>query len=257
MLTTAMATVADLYISEARLGKFWQQKGDSKETLVSRHLFNQAVGAALYAPLQNLEIALRNSLCSEFDRRFGNTWLTNLWLVTNDESCRKDRAKIDSVINSLQDAAMRQYLPPPSTLSSNLITELGLGLWVNLMNKRYTHPRKELPYAFWPASYELAFPSAYALHVKQTDLTSRLYTVLELRNAVFHHRIITLGVTLSDGAKHPLEEMARYLQESIELIAPRIAKITRKTETLTGVLQAGPEQYLDVAALVCKNKSRP
>ena len=64
-------------LSRERLGTYLDAAGGDQEGAIRLHVWNTAVSAAFYGPLQGLEVALRNAIHRRLSERYGEAWYDN------------------------------------------------------------------------------------------------------------------------------------------------------------------------------------
>lgn len=100
-------------------------EGDRKLAL-SLYAHNSAVSAALYLPLQILEISMRNSFHRAFANRYGDWWFDEPRVITDVFQRRKiSEAQIDLVKDG-------KPLTP-----SRIVASLTFGFWTSCLSARY------------------------------------------------------------------------------------------------------------------------
>ena len=65
-------------LSPERLQPYLDAVGGDRERALRLYLWNTAVSAAFYGPLQGLEVVLRNAVHRQLVERYGLVWYTNL-----------------------------------------------------------------------------------------------------------------------------------------------------------------------------------
>jgi len=150
---------------------------------LGRYLWNTALSEALYPSVQNVEIALRNSLHQAIGRAVGDPfWLTAVPSLLTPAH----QAKVSGAIRYV-----RKRKKEPDV--GRVVAELTFGFWVSLFNKEYET-------RLWrrPGLITATFPAIprdergrHGRKVRNRHaLSVRLNRILELRNRVFHHEPI-------------------------------------------------------------------
>ena len=116
-------------LSQARFESYRVSQGDDDLQLLARHLWNQALGAALYPTLQFLELALRNAMNTAITNAYGATWFDDPLVVVN-VIYAQDRVK-----RAKQAVIDRTGYNPPSV--NKVIAELDFGFWTSLFSHEY------------------------------------------------------------------------------------------------------------------------
>lgn len=149
---------------------------------LARYLWNMALSEALYPSLQNMEIALRNSL----QQAVGRTLHDPQWLTATPSVLRP--AHQDRVTEAVRYLGKRKKSPDVG----RIVAELNFGFWVSLFNKEY-EPLWRRP-GLIPAAFPAIPRDTSGRHRRKVRnrhaLSIRLNRILELRNRVFHHEPI-------------------------------------------------------------------
>ena len=152
---------------------------DKTEIAVRFYVWNTALSAAFYGPLQALEIVLRNAVNRQLTDSFGKNWC-------NDKLSKKSIAKFKKAIGEQEDEIY---------MTDDAIAQISLGIWTNLFH-RYYHE------TLWiPALYKV-FPHK---RLKRSTAYARLLIInKELRNRIAHHEPI-FDRNLKKDREHILE----------------------------------------------------
>ena len=67
----------EVFLSRERLGTYLEAAQNNREEADRLHVWNTAVSAAFYGPLQSLEVALRNAMNRRLGDRYGEAWHDN------------------------------------------------------------------------------------------------------------------------------------------------------------------------------------
>src|SRR5215207_2644686 len=118
-------------LSGPRLDAYRAGPSEDELDLLARYAWNMALGAALYMPLQLLEVALRNTLHAALMQHYGGNprWYPLRHAFQTTGSWDKAReamqrvAKVTSLAN--RDAPGR------------VVAELDFGVWTSLLSSRY------------------------------------------------------------------------------------------------------------------------
>lgn len=154
-------------LSEERFGRYLEAVRGDKIRALSLHVWNTAMAAAFYGPLQACEVALRNNIHGELSSAYGRWWLRDKALLRGDE------------LRMARDAELVVARRGKEVVPGRVVAELGFGFWVGLFAKAYDQ-------ALWRTHLYRAFsprPDRRQLH----DDLDRLRT---LRNRIAHHEPI-------------------------------------------------------------------
>lgn len=159
-------------LSTPRLSKYLRVTQGRRQAALRLYVLNTRVGAALFADLHYVEIALRNRFDAQLATRYGPQWF--------------DDPAFRSLINSGTEKLIgkaranaakfwpREILLPPG----KVIAELTFGFWQALTERRLEH-------TLWVPYLHKAFLPRKA--PKRVDFNHRLETLRLLRNRVAHH----------------------------------------------------------------------
>lgn len=155
-------------VSETRFATYRRHSAPSDASALRLYAWNVAASAAFYAPLQTLEVTLRNSIHDAMSANHGEGWFNHAKLLRPSE-------------RSLVDGALRRRgrRCEPAT-PGRVIAELPFGFWVALFANAYDTSiwRSDLHRIFTPRIKDRG-----ALH----ETLDRLRT---LRNRIAHHEPI-------------------------------------------------------------------
>jgi hypothetical protein len=171
-------------LSAERLGPYLLAANDDFGTALALYEHNQALSEALYIPLQNLEVGLRNRLHVMLSLQFGQTWF--------DSGVIRKPAQVRA-IQEAKDKLQRVGKP---TDPGRIVAELNFGFWTGFFDACYDQP-------LWHRHLRAVFSGAPRGQALTRKLFSgRLEAIRRLRNRVFHHepilRIRQLAQTHSD-----------------------------------------------------------
>lgn len=181
------ATIAALEetISSDRLTSYLAATQGNKAEALQLYAWNAIISAALYVPLQGLEVTLRNALHRELTQRFGVHWYDRLSPSLSNPSQNLIAGAKSTVTNS------RKPLTP-----SRVIAELSFGFWVTLLSGKYHNP-------LWTPALYKAFPHLPP-RVPRKHVHQPLDYLRLLRNRIAHHEPI-FGRHLQKDYEHILE----------------------------------------------------
>ena len=143
------------------------------------YIWNTALGAAFYGPLQALEITLRNAVNKQMTHAYGKNWHskkldeTKLGRYLTEEI--RDAKKYWDAKNHRKDKKNKES--GKSDIAEAIIAEFSLRFWVKLFK------RDDL----WNSILCKAFENE---NLSRYDVYSRLENILTLRNEIAHHEPI-------------------------------------------------------------------
>lgn len=192
-----MLNALEASLSADRLTSYLQATGGERERAVRLYAWNATVSAALYVPLQGLEVTLRNALHRELTATFGQQWYDNpAARLSSYEIGRVGKAK--SII-----ARARKPVDPP-----HVVAELSFGFWVSLLGPG---PKASYEMQLWRPALHKAFPHT---RLPRKEVHKPLNYLRTLRNRIAHHEPIF---------RRHLEADYRNIIEVIEWICPDTA----------------------------------
>lgn len=210
--------------STPRLRPYLRAAGGDPEDAMRLYWWNAQASAALYGPLQCVEVAVRNALHDCLVRRYGRP---DWWSRAPLDQRGKDlvaNARRKCEDNEAKRARKRKRPRRPVTVD-DVVTELNFGFWATLLVSRYDRD-------FWVPTLHKAFP-----HYKgrRDVLYDDLWALVRLRNRVMHHEPIHGEDLESDHAR---------IYRVLEALSPELAKEIRARDRFRAVLD-GKEDDLE------------
>jgi hypothetical protein len=203
------------YFSKARLKPYLRAAGGDPRAAMRLYRWNVEASAALYTPLQCVELAVRNSLHDCLVTKYGrHDW----W-----EVAPLDRGGHDLVVTARKKCedkekkrAKEQKRRKRPVTVDDVVTELTFGFWTTLLVSRYDR-------VFWVPTLHKAFP-----HVgRRDDLYDDLWAVVRLRNRVMHHEPIHGEGLAADHAR---------IYRVLDALDPDLSKGVRAMDQFPSVL---------------------
>ena len=112
----------EVFLSRERLGTYLDAAREDREQAVRLHVWNTAVSAAFYGPLQVLEVALRNAMNRRLGERYGEAWYDN------------GRAGLDGgALKRIASARAELARDRRGDDSHRVVAALSFGFWVSLL----------------------------------------------------------------------------------------------------------------------------
>jgi hypothetical protein len=162
-------------LSSARLEPYLCATSRDLAKAIALYEHNQVLSEALYVPLQNLEVGLRNRLQTLFCREYGLAWFHSGLL-------RKPPQ-----VRAVADACRKLDLAQKPMESGRVVAELSFGFWTGFFDSSYDQP-------LWHRYLRDVFPGApLAQPLSRKLFSGRLEGIRRLRNRVFHHEAILRG----------------------------------------------------------------
>ena len=165
----------EVTLSHERLGTYLSAKGGDREEAVRLHVWNTAVSAAFYEPLQILEVTLRNAMNLRLGARYGVAWYDNDRVGLN-------RGALDRISHTKEKLGREGYVVNPH----RIVAAQSFGFWVSLLGPGGRGADYEM--TLWRPALRKTFPHCDTLI--RSDAHSQLNTLRTLRNRIAHHEPI-------------------------------------------------------------------
>ena len=189
--TEETLTEIEAALSHERLQPYLDAAGGDRERALRLYLWNTAVSAAFYGPLQGLEVVLRNAIHRQLSERYESVWYANL-----------DAGLDRGALGRIRQALLELDREGSTNDIPRLIATLSFGFWVSLLGSggRLESGRK--------ANYEMTLwrPALRQGFAHRTTLTRRqahgpLNELRILRNRIAHHEPIFARNLTADHAR--------------------------------------------------------
>ena len=155
--TPATIVALEETISQDRLTSYLAETQGDKTKTFQLYAWNAAISAALYVPLQGLEVTLRNALHGQLTQRFGAQWYDQRTVRTILSPRTIERLETTKT-------AIRHPVTP-----SRLVAELSFGFWISLLGPG---PKKRYEFQLWRSALRKAFPTPERLSARNTAISS-------------------------------------------------------------------------------------
>ncbi|MFJ9997923.1 hypothetical protein [Streptomyces werraensis] len=193
--------------SRPRLKSYLRAAGGDPQAAMRLYWWNIEASAALYAPLQCAELAVRNALHDCLGQAYGRT---DWWTVA------PLNAHGRRLVAKARDRCLERLDGKRRVTADDLVTELTFGFWANLLAKGYVR-------SLWVPTLHKAFPYAG----RRDDLYDDLWAVVQLRNRVMHHEPVHGMNLAADHAR---------IYRVLEALGPDLAKEVRAVDRFPAVL---------------------
>lgn len=189
--TKRTLTEIEAALSHDRLQPYLDAAGGDRARALRLYLWNTAVSAAFYAPLQGLGVVLRNAIHHQLSGRYGSAWHENL-------DAGLDRGALERIRQAISEL-IRGGSPSDAP---RIVSTLSFGFWVSLLGSggRLESGRK--------ANYEMTLwrPALRQVFTHRATLTRRqahspLNELRVLRNRIAHHEPIFARNLTADHAR--------------------------------------------------------
>ena len=162
-------------LSPERLSTYLAAAGQNHEAALRLYVWNTRISAALYGPLQALEILIRNAFHRELAAAYGAAWYDNPRVPLTPAAA----ARVADAKDTLRRA--RRPLDP-----GRIVAELSFGFWERLLS-RGPHGPRNYEMALWRPALYRAFPNARR---PRAAIHRPLPGLRDLRNRIAHHEPI-------------------------------------------------------------------
>lgn len=187
MRTGEINEALKISISVKRLEKYLGATADNLDDALKLYEENTRLAEAFYAPLQSLEVCLRNTLNARLCTTYGDDWPIN-------GKAPFETGHKDTVSAAITDLERDGY----EATTDHIVAELNFGFWVGLLSKPYDS-------SLWRQTLYKGF-QAKGGGKKRSDVHSRFNVLRRFRNRVAHHEPIF---------QRPLAQMHSELIEAI------------------------------------------
>jgi len=195
-----------MQVNERNINKFITSKRLSSYTNIGEYESNLQQSKEYYIPLSILEVALRNSINSLFERFYGLGWLT-----AGAQFLRGDLlAKID-------DAKEKLRVRNEDITKDKLVAELSFGFWTALFQSPYSHQMRT-------SNLKQIFPNLpkkEEYFIDRKIMSAKLDHIRKFRNRVFHYEKI-VGKSEYDTIEADIYEILNYLDKELYNLAERL-----------------------------------
>ena len=175
-------------LSRERLGTYLDATvGDRKEA-IKLYAWNTAISAALYGPLQGLEVTLRNAIHRSLAERYGEAWYDN-------PDAGLDRGAVERIASARMELARDGHDEGPP----RIVAALSFGFWVSLLGPggRVAAGRKaNYEMTLWRPALRGAF--AHRARLTRKEAHRPLNSLRILRNRIAHHEPVFARDLLRD-----------------------------------------------------------
>ncbi|MFE1288781.1 hypothetical protein [Streptomyces sp. NPDC058751] len=204
------------FFSKPRLKPYLRAVGGDPQAAMRLYWWNVEASAALYGPLQCVELAVRNAMHDCLVAKYGRPdwWEAAPLDVRGKQLVEKARAKCKQ---NEERRAEEQRRPKRRVTVDDIVTELNFGFWATLLVKRYDR-------TFWRIALHEAFPHHSG---PRATLSDDLWAVVRLRNRVMHHEPIHEEDLDGDHAR---------IYRVLDALGPDLAKEVRTMDRFRSVL---------------------
>jgi hypothetical protein len=219
-------------LSRARLSTYLRASKGGLQDALDLYVWNVAIGAAFYGPINALEVVLRNALHERLQQLFSPQWHVDprfIALATRisrgqfRNPSTKRQPDLLSEINSVVDRVSRSLrrrathpqpnqnaAPRITPTSDDVVAGLSFGFWVTILDPVFEPD-------LWAPGLQKAFPH-FATITGQTltrpPVARRLNEIRDFRNRIMHHEPIIA---------RPLENDYLKIRETCSWILPDVS----------------------------------
>ena len=200
--------VLERLFSKSRLETYYKIFPNDKEKAITYYQLNIQISESLYPLLSNFEVVLRNSIHNSFSIHFK----TENWF---------EKVNYPELIDQINVAKSKISLSKKEFTINKLVSELTLGFWTALFNKKYAKD-------FWkPLMY--AFPMISKDQKHRNTIAFKLNNIRKFRNRIFHFEPICNELDI-------LEINHKNILETLEWMNMEIVEWTRKIDRFENLL---------------------
>jgi hypothetical protein len=181
-------------LSNTRLENYYLKFPNNKQKALEFYQLNTQIAESLYPLLSNFEVVLRNSINYSFIIHFkSTTWYENLNYPELTSQINEAKAKIHKKNNQIT--------------SDRIVSELTLGFWTSLFNKKYA---KDL----WkPLMY--IFPYVDKQTNQRNIISNKLNNIRKFRNRIFHFEPICNDLQLLKKNHYQILELLDGINKDV------------------------------------------
>jgi hypothetical protein len=218
----------ELSISKTRLDEYSKiLKTQDKKIIFTYYILNSEISKSLYIPLQNLEIALRNSIHNTLT----SYYKTSEWYEIEDFLLPNELKKISEAKNKIMRAKKE-------LTADRVISELSFGFWTSLFSKAYDQK-------IWNKHTKQMFPNMLKKDRNRRVLSSKINTIRYFRNRIFHFEQIF--------DKQNLSEVHLNIFEIIKWLNLALFEITKELDEFNSVVKNEKDRILKILTQVSIN----
>ena len=199
-------------LSRERLRIYLGATGGDREQAIRLHVWNTAVSAAFYGPLQGLEVTLRNAMYRRLVERYGPAWYDN-------PAAGLDKGALERIGSAKSELARDD----PGSNLPRIVAALSFGFWISLLGRggrTGAGHKANYEMTLWRPALRGAF--SYRASLTRSQVHRPLNTLRILRNRIAHHepiftreltadheRILEVAGWISPDARNWIEHHSR------------------------------------------------
>ncbi len=215
----------ELSISKTRLDEYSRiLKTQDKKIIFTYYILNSEIAKSLYIPLQNLEVALRNSIHNTLTAYYENEhWYDN------------DNFLLPNELKKIYEAKSKIARAKKELTADRVISELSFGFWTSLFSKTYDQK-------IWNKYTKQMFPYMLKKDRNRRVLSSKINTIRYFRNRIFHFEQIF--------DKQNLTQVHQDIFEIIKWLNPILYNITIELDEFNSVIKNEKEKIMKLLAQI-------
>jgi hypothetical protein len=220
----AMNAVLESVISSARLAPYLAAASGDLQNALDLYVWNIGASAALFGPLQVLEIAFRNAMDRELRALCGPSWHSGAAFASIAASVRGRARRAPDLLFGVRSArkvlirAFRSAHPRavalPQFTTDQIVAAMTFGSWTTMLGPSFEPD-------LWAPALRRAFPNYSSVaHAKfsRPPIAARFEDLRVLRNRVMHHEPLIKRTSLVSDFDHIVEASAWISRETAEWI---------------------------------------
>ena len=218
----------ELSISKTRLDEYSKiLKTQDKKLIFTYYILNSEIAKSLYIPLQNLEVALRNSIHNTLTAYYE----TEHWYDNDDFLLPNELKKISEAKNKI--ARAKKELT-----ADRIISELSFGFWTSLFSKTYDQK-------IWNKHTKQMFPNMLRKDRNRRVLSSKINSIRYFRNRIFHFEQIF--------DKQNLPQVHKDIFEIIKWLNLSLYEITTELDEFNDIILNQKDNTILLLTRISKN----
>ena len=213
------------YLSEDRFRPYLEASRGDAVKASSLYAWNTAASAALYGPLQVVEVTLRNAVHARLTTRFGVDWFDRL-----------DATLAVGCLDRISAAKRKVRGQIGAKTAGQVVASLPFGFWVSLLGPGGRRPdgrRANYEMVLWRPCLRPVFQHQEALSRKRAH--AELDALRKLRNRVAHHEPVFRRDLKADHLR---------ILTVLGWISPEAADWVQRHSRLGDVLDADRTQFI-------------
>lgn len=198
--------------SKKRLDTYYRLFKNDKIKAIKYYQLNVQISEALYPLLSNFEIVLRNAIHTSFSIHFkGENWY--------------EKVAYPELIDQIKITKSKILLSKKELTTDKLLSELTLGFWTSLFNKKYAKD-------YWKPLMH-SFPLIPKELKHRNKIAFKLNNIRMFRNRIFHFEPICNELELLKLNHQSILEVLKWINSEIVVWTNQIDRFDKLFENAT------------------------